>query len=754
MRTRRQLIQASRVYRKFTGVNRLVITNGIGDKIVSCKVTTGESQSTKDGIQRYNKDTATTGYYVSAADGTLVASAASVASDYISIVEGEKYVLLFDTTTRTNGGAFYTASKTFISGFTTAQANAGIIAPTNACFIRFSTNTTLYMLVMFCLYTYVSHVYESWTGNTGTGDFVKAGTPTISNNIASGFATDKYITSPKPFSPGTSNWEIRTKFTTGSDITTIQGILGTYPNDSLYSAYLWNGNFSVALSSNGTSWDMALTVVIGAAAINTTYYIKLVYNSTTGYVSYISTDGINWTSTTITTSTTPVYAGQKFSIGIDRVLTYYFKGSVDLNYTRVIIAGVEWWAPGKSFAAPSPSYSQTISGTGDKVLSTDADYDTVIQYGSTSLVGKTTLNAGVDVFRVPMSAKGINDITNGKNFIDTTGWGAGVCSVRATNSELELYGAASIGPNARWMTGKGKSGDKIYMRTVARGNVDTTSIAVNYRDVAAGITINIAQVTIGLTANQSISGIATLTADSNAGGIQIMFNHATTPTNSSFINMAMMINLTTCGLASRTLAELDAMDWEDYHVPQTLNLYLTAPLYAGDTISSRKQTGTDAAGQPVYDNTKGLVTRNKIKYVFTGNEIISTYTELANTYSFSFLLPDGVGWYLQTTYCSHLVRIYGGSTDAQGFFHGDASARVFLRLLKSLLPSANASDLKTWLAAQHAAGTPVIIVYKLATPTTEDITFPALPTYKRTTVISNDNTIPATATECVAATAW
>lgn len=51
------------------------------------------------------------------------------------------------------------------------------------------------------------------------------------------------------------------------------------------------------------------------------------------------------------------------------------------------------------------------------------------------------------------------------------------------------------------------------------------------------------------------------------------------------------------------------------------------------------------------------------------------------------------------------------------------------------------ADFKAWLAAQYAVGTPVTLWYILATPTTESITAPSIPTTGGTATIDVDTTV-------------
>lgn len=74
--------------------------------------------------------------------------------------------------------------------------------------------------------------------------------------------------------------------------------------------------------------------------------------------------------------------------------------------------------------------------------------------------------------------------------------------------------------------------------------------------------------------------------------------------------------------------------------------------------------------------------------------------------------------------CSHLVSetdVWGGKKAGVGLADGGQTRYLIYNMLTSLLPDISAghevASLKAYLAAQYAAGTPVQIAYKLATPT-------------------------------------
>lgn len=98
----------------------------------------------------------------------------------------------------------------------------------------------------------------------------------------------------------------------------------------------------------------------------------------------------------------------------------------------------------------------------------------------------------------------------------------------------------------------------------------------------------------------------------------------------------------------------------------------------------------------------------------------------------------GIGdWYLINIYCSHFYKVFGGN--ARGDFLYTTND-----LMTKYFPNADA--LNAYLAAQYAAGTPVQVAYKLATPVPFTATGGgSIPTVKGTnTLLTDADTIKAT----------
>ena len=123
-----------------------------------------------------------------------------------------------------------------------------------------------------------------------------------------------------------------------------------------------------------------------------------------------------------------------------------------------------------------------------------------------------------------------------------------------------------------------------------------------------------------------------------------------------------------------------------------LSMVLTLPstIYSGEV-------GADGEGEETWKLITLDGTTDKYKFLQG-----STYWNLP--------LKSAVGigdWYLEKIYCSHFHRMFGGNKGGDFLYTTNT-------LMTKYFPNANA--LNAYLAAQYAAGTPVQVAYKLATP--------------------------------------
>lgn len=131
------------------------------------------------------------------------------------------------------------------------------------------------------------------------------------------------------------------------------------------------------------------------------------------------------------------------------------------------------------------------------------------------------------------------------------------------------------------------------------------------------------------------------------------------------------------------------------------------------------------------------------KLVLTGDE---NWNENLTNYGYRFGLNVSDSMQSDTqdvrSLCTHLSLTVRGGTglDVQNVYVISASNDLIIKLSNS----DRVSDLKTWLAQQYAAGTPVIVWYVLATPTTAAVNEPLMKIGDYTDTLSNAASIPTT----------
>ena len=138
--------------------------------------------------------------------------------------------------------------------------------------------------------------------------------------------------------------------------------------------------------------------------------------------------------------------------------------------------------------------------------------------------------------------------------------------------------------------------------------------------------------------------------------------------------------------------------------------------YQGDTFSA-------SFGQTVYggvmDWNTGVLTVDKVMQTLDDTTTVGSVGNYTNTVGAVIVLDIGGETKNAAGTCSHVPRAYTQNDNPHFFISG---AHLNLFLPKSALSSADAAGVKAYLAAQHAAGTPVQVCYKLATPTTIQLT--------------------------------
>ena len=164
---------------------------------------------------------------------------------------------------------------------------------------------------------------------------------------------------------------------------------------------------------------------------------------------------------------------------------------------------------------------------------------------------------------------------------------------------------------------------------------------------------------------------------------------------------------------------------------QTTPVYLQEPIRKiGDYADSVSSDGT--------------VTRRIKKLVLTGTEQMwNQSTAYPGGYYFPWASQGVNGTRGLRFICSH-ARCVGKLSDyINGTCFSDGSCNI--RIMES---NSTLQDWKTYLAQQYANGTPVTVWYVLATPVTEQITFPTLPTpVTGTNTLTVDTSLPPSKTK-------
>lgn len=175
--------------------------------------------------------------------------------------------------------------------------------------------------------------------------------------------------------------------------------------------------------------------------------------------------------------------------------------------------------------------------------------------------------------------------------------------------------------------------------------------------------------------------------------------------------------------------------------------YMTEVYVDGTVETIEDSIGNTATCEPllavgdytdVQEILSGAVTRNVGIKVLTGEENFETATA-TNCYSLTNTLGTG-NFSDRTIACSHFgsTSTLPGTDDRQGLAFVVNKGSEYTIAFGAKTQFSTQTQWKNWLAAQAAAGTPVIVIYPLATPTTESVTGQTLQ------VQAGDNTLEIT----------
>lgn len=168
------------------------------------------------------------------------------------------------------------------------------------------------------------------------------GSPTINNGQISGFSSNDYLRFPYIVAFEGRPFIINTEFTTGNDVATQQNI---FDSDFGFAFAVRNSKFVIAMSTNGTTWDLGESVGTYTVKTNTTYKVRLSWDGSTYKVEYSIDGGESYVTDISKASTASLYPTQIYiGVGINHgAVLNFFKGSLNFNECNLIISDELVW---------------------------------------------------------------------------------------------------------------------------------------------------------------------------------------------------------------------------------------------------------------------------------------------------------------------------------------------------------------------------------------------------------------------------
>jgi len=210
--------------------------------------------------------------------------------------------------------------------------------------------------------------------------FSLTGTPTITNGVVSGFSGSDYIkiSTLTQLVGSASSWELNIKFKTPIDLSSE---VGTLINGDTYWCNLiriggdgTTARMQICLTSTGYSYDIASYVPIVTVEADTTYYLKLIFTGTE-YICKYSTDGSNYTSVPVATSTSKIFDNATYlNIGVNHTSSVAFNGLIDLKEFSIIADDILVFSGNKTgidtytINGSTVSIPYILSKTGSKIV--------------------------------------------------------------------------------------------------------------------------------------------------------------------------------------------------------------------------------------------------------------------------------------------------------------------------------------------------------------------------------------------------
>ena len=186
---------------------------------------------------------------------------------------------------------------------------------------------------------FVSYVAKLYEKSEKYANVVKVGSVTDTNGVLSGFSTDNYCIIQAP-SGAINSFEIVFKVTTSSDTTTTEAVIGQVYTNIHTPQISGAGEIWVGFPTP-SGWQGATIISSSIYAINTTYWIKMVYDGSYNKA-YYSTDGETYTLASEVSNSNGIVWDEPMKIGLDQTFSPWL-GSIDLNESYININGSRFW---------------------------------------------------------------------------------------------------------------------------------------------------------------------------------------------------------------------------------------------------------------------------------------------------------------------------------------------------------------------------------------------------------------------------
>lgn len=287
----------------------------------------------------------------------------------------------------------------------------------------------------------------------------------IDSGNVSGFSSLDYMQFPFIFNFNNYHWSLEMGFTTGADVTTQQNLLDSYYGIAFA---IRSGKFVLAISSNGSSWDIANTDGTYSVQANTSYSVKLSWDGVNYTLSY-SLDETNYT-TDITIASTLVHNATQEYVGGEADIwsgSYYsFGGTINLNNWKLIVNSLDVWLGMDDVGLGSRANIDlsNLTQAGIDVIKNSIPLATSITPGIVKPDGSTitvlndgTISVDIDEISTELTGKadidGSNMISSIKNFDGqhtsadyTFIQGANLTNTQGANTLLGVYDISSVLP--------------------------------------------------------------------------------------------------------------------------------------------------------------------------------------------------------------------------------------------------------------------------------------------------------------------